>query len=98
MPHEMINMTDQERERLKNQHWDWLKFIALCALAGITIGAIISMFIVKSDMSGFGGLLTRSPNRIGYTFLLVAGFASTFGIAATGVGIVVRSTMHKNQG
>ncbi len=93
----MANITGQERERLNKQHWDWLKFIALCALAGITIGAIISMFIVKSDMNGLGGLLARSPNRIGYTFLLVAGFASTFGMAAMGVGIVARSTMHKDQ-
>lgn len=90
-------ITDKERARLHKQHWDWLKFIALCALAGVTIGALVSLWIVQSDLNGLGGLLARSPNRIGFTVLLVAGFASTFGMVAMGIGITVRSQMQDKQ-
>jgi len=91
------SISEKERQRLHKQHWDWLKFIALCALAGITFGALISLWIINSDLNGFGSLLARSANRIGFTILLVAGFASTFGMVAMGIGITIRSQMQDKQ-
>ncbi len=91
------SISEKERQRLHKQHWDWLKFIALCALAGITFGALISLWIINSDLNGFGSLLARSANRVGFTILLVAGFASTFGMVAMGVGITIRSQVQDRQ-
>ncbi len=90
-------LSDEDRAKIKKQHWDWLQFIALCALGGITIGVIVSVIIIRMDINGLGSLLARSPNRTGFTLLLTAGFASTFGMVAMGVGIMIRSTWPQNE-
>ncbi len=84
-------VTDKDRDAIKKQHWDWLQFIALCALAGITAGVVTAVIIIQYDINHLGTLLARSHNRAGYTFLLTAGFASTFGMVATGAGVMIRS-------
>ena len=84
-------ITDKDRAAVKKQHSDWLKFIALCGLAGITIGALTALLVVRYDINGFGTLLAHSSHRIGFTILLTAGFASTFGMVAMGTGIMIRS-------
>lgn len=90
-------LTDEDRAAIKKQHWDWLQFIALCALGGITIGVIISVLIIHNDINGLGSLLARSPNRLGFTLLMTAGFASTFGMVAMGTGIMIRSSLPENE-
>lgn len=86
-------LTERERERLKRQHWDWLKFIALCAFIGGTLGVVTVLGVVRFDVNGIGSMIANSPNRLGYTALLTASFASTFAAIAMGIGIMVRSTL-----
>ncbi len=88
-------ITNEERGAINKQHWDWLKLIALCALAGITLGAMIALTVIKLDVNGFGIQLANSLNRIGFSLLLTAGFVSIFGMVAMGTGIMIRSQMQQ---
>ena len=85
-------LSEAEKERLKHQHWDWLSFIALCALGGIATGALVAWAVLRFDINGIGSMIARSGHWMGYTALLVGGFASTFGMITMGIGIMVRST------
>ena len=85
-------LSEAERKRLRHQHRDWLGFIALCALGGITMGALAAWAVLRFDINGIGAMIGRSGQWMGYTALLVGGFTSTFGMIAMGIGIMVRST------
>ncbi|WP_075997617.1 hypothetical protein [Salaquimonas pukyongi] len=85
-------MSEAEKERLARQHWDWLGFIALCALGGIALGAVSAWAVLRFDINGIGSMIGRSGNWAEYTALLVGGLASTLGMIAMGIGIMVRST------
>jgi len=84
-------MTDAERRRLQQQHWSWLRYIMICAFVGAALGVITVWLIIHFEIGGLGSMLARSSSRLGVTALLTAGFASTFGMIAMGVGIMIRS-------
>ena len=86
-------MSEAERKRLQDEHWSWLRFIVLCAFIGGALGVICVWLFLASDIGGLGSMVARSSRRIGVTALLAAGFASTFGMIAMGIGIMVRSDM-----
>ena len=89
---EKRKLSEAEKERLKLQHWDWIGFIALCALGGIAVGALAAWAVLRFDINGIGSMIARSGYWMGYTALLVGSFASTFGMISMGIGIMVRST------
>ncbi len=84
-------MTEAERRRLQEQHWSWLRYIVMCAFFGAALGVITVWLIIYFEIGGLGGMLARSSSRLAVTALLAAGFASTFGMIAMGVGIMIRS-------
>ena len=84
-------MTDAERQLLQQQHWSWLRYIVMCAFVGAALGVITVWLIIHFEIGGLGGMLARSGKRLAVTALLTAGFASTFGMIAMGVGIMIRS-------
>lgn len=84
-------MSQRERERLQRQHLSWLKYIAKCAAIGAALGVIATWIFMESNFNGFGEMIARSPNRIGFTALLVLSFASTCAAMAMGIGIMIRS-------
>lgn len=84
-------MSQRERERLQRQHVSWLKFIAKSAAVGAALGVIATWAFLESNINGFGEMIARSPNRIGFTALLTLSFASTCAAIAMGIGIMIRS-------
>lgn len=86
-------MTDEKRRELEGQHWSWIKYIVICAFVGGAIGVITVWLILFFDIGELGGMVARSSHRLAVTALLAAGFASTFGMIAMGVGIMIRSGM-----
>ena len=86
-------ISQRERERLERQHASWIWFIIKCAFFGAALGVIASWLFIEANLNGFGELIARSPNRVGFTALLTLSFASTFGTIAMGVGIMFRSSM-----
>lgn len=88
---ERKSLNERERKRLTNQHQDWLRFIAFWSFAGAVAGILLVWAMVQFDFGGIGSLLARSGQRIGYTALLAAGFASLFGAAVCGVAIMIRA-------
>jgi pheromone shutdown protein TraB len=91
IPHK--KMTDERRRELEAQHWSWIKYIVICAFTGGAIGVITVWLILTFDIGELGGMVARSSHRLAVTALLAAGFASTFGMIAMGVGIMIRSNM-----
>lgn len=90
-------MTDAERERLQRQHWSWIRYIVLCAFVGAATGVITVWLTLTMNVGGLGEMLARSSSRLGVTALLTAGFASTFGMIAMGIGIMIRSGMEDRE-
>ena len=88
-------LSEHEKAQIREEHKSWLTFIAMLALGGITLGIVLAAMIIQLDVNGIGSMLSRSPNRIGFTLLFAAGLASTFGMVVMGVGIMIRSTMGK---
>ncbi|MGB7334657.1 MAG: hypothetical protein WBD01_02595 [Salaquimonas sp.] len=86
-------MSAEKRRELEAQHWSWIKFIIVCAFIGGAIGVITVWMILHFNIGDLGGMLARSSHRLAVTALLSAGFASTFGMIAMGVGIMIRSGM-----
>lgn len=84
-------MSEAERQEAMRLHWNWLQFIAMCAVFGITLGVAMASVIVHTDISGIGSMLSHSPNAVAYKLLLAGGLSSTFGMVSMGIGIMVRS-------
>ena len=84
-------LSEQEKQRLHAQHWRWIKMIIMAAFIGAAIGVLTIWLILHFDMNGLGTLIARSSRRLAVTALLTAGFASTFGMVAMGVAIMVKS-------
>ena len=84
-------MTQPERERLQRQHASWIWYILKCAVIGAALGVIATWLFLETNFNGFGEMVARSPNRIGFTALLALSFASTCGALAMGIGIMIRS-------
>ena len=85
-------VTEAERKAVKAQHWYWLRFIAVSALDGMAIGALVAIAIIKLDLHGVGTMLANSNHQTGYTLLLIGSFAHTFGMVVCGSAIWLRST------
>ncbi|MCB1386758.1 MAG: hypothetical protein KDJ80_12565 [Nitratireductor sp.] len=85
-------LSEREKARLRRQHRDWLGFIALCAAGGIAAGLLAAWAVLRFDVNGLGSIVARSGEWRGYTGLLAASFASTGGMIAMGVGIMLRAT------
>ncbi len=84
-------MSQHERERLQRQHFSWLVYIVKSGLIGAAVGVIAIWLFLESNVSGFGEMIANSPNRIGFTALLVLSTASTFAAMGMGIGIMIRS-------
>lgn len=85
-------LSDREKERIHQEHWSWIWFIALAALAGMTLGVITVVVLLQFDINGLGTMVARSSDRLIVTALLAGGFASTFGMIAMGIAIMIRSS------
>lgn len=58
---------------------------------GSAIGCLIGYLILHYNISGLGDLMWNSKNWLGYTLLLMFGFASLIGPIAAGVAIWMRA-------
>ena len=85
-------ITEAEREALHAQHWDWLKFIAVSAIEGAVLGALVAIAIIYLNYNGIGDMLANSRHSVGYTALLIFGFAYTFAMVVSGTAIWIRAT------
>ncbi len=64
-----------------------LRFLALHALVGVTIGAAVGIGLVLLDIGGLGKLLSRASNPVLSLLLVIVPFASLFGGAAAASAI-----------
>lgn len=85
-------ITEKERARIRAQHSEWLRHIAIAAIDGILIGFAVGVAIIYFDINGIGTMLGRSDHQIGYTFMLLAGLAHTFGMVSAGMSIWLKAT------
>jgi len=85
-------MTEQEKERLRLQHKDWINTIIFHSAAGFLFGALAVVAILWLDINGIGSMVANSDRKIAFVVLLVAGFGSTFGMAVSGTAIWFKAT------
>ena len=88
-------LTDNERAELRNEHWSWLCHIMVGAIDGILIGLGVGIAIIAMDINGIGSMLAASDSRTGFTWLLLAGLAQTFGMVSAGLAVWIRATQEK---
>lgn len=89
-------LSDAERTEIRNEHASWLKHIAIGAIDGVLVGIAVGLAIIWLDINGIGTMLARSGNQLGYTALLLAGLAQTFGMVAAGAAIWLRATKEED--
>jgi hypothetical protein len=85
-------LTEAERAAVQAEHWSWLRYIAISACDGMALGALIAVTLIRLDVQHIGSMLARSSHELGYTALLIAGFAHTFGMVVSGTAIWLRAT------
>lgn len=90
-----VPMSEQEKERLRLQHKDWIGTIIFHSIAGFIMGALIVAAIMWLDINGIGSMIANSDKKIALITLLVAGFGSTFGMAVSGTAIWFKATEQK---
>ncbi len=83
-PHKL---TEQQKRALTREHWAWIRHIAIHAVGGMVIGGLVVIMILYFDVNRIGTMIGRSENRFWYVALMIAGFASTFGMVASGTAI-----------
>lgn len=88
-------MTQREKDRLHDQHWSWLWTIIVNTGFGMILGVFVAVAILYFDMNRIGTMIEASRYRFGYTFLFLFGFASLFGMIASGTAIWFRATMEE---
>ena len=84
-------MSEQKRREIEKEHWSWLKMIMLHSALGMGMCALIGYLIIHYDMRRIGTMIGKSEYWFGYTFLLMWGFASIFGMIAAGFAIWTRA-------
>ncbi len=85
-------VSEAERAEIRREHDAWLRTIMIGAIDGALIGIAVGVAIIGLDINGIGAMLSRSSNQIGYTFMLLAGLAHTFGMVVAGMSIWLKST------
>ena len=85
-------LTEEERAAVRAQHWSWIRYIILSAADGMALGALVAVAIIRLDLHNIGSMLANSQHEFGYTALLIASFAHTFGMVAASSAIWLRAT------
>lgn len=85
-------ISDAERAEIRKEHDSWLRTIMIGAIDGVLIGIAVGIGIIVMDINGIGTMLNNSSNQIGYTLLLLAGLAQTFGMVVAGMSVWLKST------
>jgi hypothetical protein len=83
--------TKQEKQELEDQHWSWLRMIIVQTGCGMAIGGLIGLLIIYYDFRRIGTMIGKSDYWLGYTFLLMFGFATICGMVAGGAAIWLRA-------
>lgn len=78
---------------LRREHASWIRHIVKSALVGFALGIICAVVFLRLDFNGLGSMLASSPNRWGYTALLLVGFAYTGGLLVMGAGIMAKAQL-----
>lgn len=85
-------LSEAERAAVEAEHWSWLRYIAISACDGMALGALVAIMLIRLDVQDIGTMLAGSSHEFGYTALLIAGFAHTFGMVVSGTAIWLRAT------
>lgn len=91
-----MSTPEKKRQQMRDEHWSWIGTIVTHALGGVILGGIVAFLIIRYDINRIGSMLAHSENRFGFTLLLFAGFASLFGMVASGTAIWFRSLEGKD--
>ena len=91
-----LRTPDRRQRETRDEHWSWIGMIATHAIGGMILGGLVAYFIIHYDINRIGTMLGHSGNRFGFTLLLFAGFASLFGMVASGTAIWFRSIEKKD--
>ncbi|MDP9836526.1 hypothetical protein J2T09_001270 [Neorhizobium huautlense] len=75
-------------EAARRDHRDMLRFMALNALGGMTIGLVVGAALILLDVGGLMGLLGRASNPVLPAFLVVFPLVLLFGAAAAATAIM----------
>lgn len=84
-------MSEQERQRLANEHWSWIRMIIEQTVFGIIIGCLLAWLVIQYDINRIGTMISHSQHSFGFTALLMFGFAVTGGMATAGAAIWFRA-------
>ena len=84
-------LTELEKQELEAQHWSWLRMIMVQTACGMGIGGLIGLLIIYHDIRRIGTMIGKSEYWLGYSFLLMFGFATICGMVAGGAAIWIRS-------
>lgn len=90
-------MTEQEKQRLRDQHWSWLKMIGTQTAFGMAMGAWIGILIIYYDVRRIGSMIAGSDHWFGFGFLLLFSFATLCGMVAGGAAIWLRAEFERDE-
>ncbi|WP_246805972.1 hypothetical protein [Ensifer sp. ENS10] len=79
-------MTPEEARR---DHWSMLRYMAINALIGVTIGAVTAGVLIGLNIGAVGTHIARSTSPVLATLMVVVPFALLFGGAAAASSIAL---------
>ncbi|MEL7429956.1 MAG: hypothetical protein AAFN43_08140 [Pseudomonadota bacterium] len=85
-------ISEQERVKIREQHKGWLRHMAVGAIDGILVGIVVGLALIGFDINGIGSMLANSKHQLGYTLLLLASLAQTFGMVSAGAAVWLKAT------
>lgn len=81
----------REKQKIAEDHWSWIWMIVIHTGGGMSLGALTGFLIIHHDIKRIGTMIGKSEYWFGYTFLLMFGFATLFGMIASGAAIWIRA-------
>ena len=86
-------------EEARKDHWHMLRFMAINAAFGVTVGVLTAIAIIYLNVGGIGTRIARATSPVIPVLLLVMPFATLFGgvVTASAILLMPYETKYKDR-
>ncbi len=87
----VVKLTDAERKELADEHWSWIRMMAMQMAIGAAIGALIGYSFIHYDVHRLGTMIANAQHGGVVTAMIMFSFASLCGMIALGFAVWIRA-------
>ncbi|MEE9313254.1 MAG: hypothetical protein V3V02_01265 [Rhizobiaceae bacterium] len=87
----VVKLTDADRKELADEHWSWIRMMAVQTAIGAAVGAFIGYMFIYYDVHRLGTMINAAEHGAVVTAMIMFSFASLCGMVAMGVAVWTRA-------